>query len=120
MTADIEILDFANYPEDESREELLLALARADGQPWESMAEASRHTAEVMYGDQADAVEALLVKWADAYRIQGAVQALKSAARDDNWRSDRDPWEGDDVRAWLIADAHMVASRTIVRTETTL
>jgi uncharacterized tellurite resistance protein B-like protein len=39
-----------------SREAVLLALARADGQPWSSIAEATPHTAEVMYGAQADAV----------------------------------------------------------------
>lgn len=34
---------------------LILALARADGQPWANMAEANRHTAEQMYGAQAEA-----------------------------------------------------------------
>lgn len=43
-----------------TREQVLLALARADGQPWGSIAEATPHTAEMMYGKQADAVLALL------------------------------------------------------------
>ena len=42
-----------------TRHALLLALARADGQVWESIIEASEHTAETKYGNQADAMEAL-------------------------------------------------------------
>ena len=42
------------------REAVLLALSRADGQFWESIAEATPHTANIMYGKQADAVLALL------------------------------------------------------------
>jgi hypothetical protein len=49
------------YPEDPFREDLLLALANADMQRWPSLTEnTDRHTAEMMYGDQADAVLKLL------------------------------------------------------------
>lgn len=45
-----------------------MALARADGQPWASIAEATEHTAEIMYGKQADAVEAILARaWDEGF-----------------------------------------------------
>ena len=43
------------------RHSILIALAQADGQPWGSIAEATEHTAEMMYGKQADAVEQIIV-----------------------------------------------------------
>lgn len=46
--------------ERKARHALILALARADGQFWESIAEASEHTAEVMYGAMADAAQGIL------------------------------------------------------------
>lgn len=49
----------AHLPTLPDRETVLLALARADGQDWASIADASLHTAEIMYGKQADAVLAL-------------------------------------------------------------
>lgn len=39
-----------------TRDDLIITLAKADGQPWASLADASKHTAEIMYGKQADAV----------------------------------------------------------------
>lgn len=48
------------------RHELLLALARADGQPWASIAESTEHTAEMMYGKQADAVMEILARKSNA------------------------------------------------------
>jgi hypothetical protein len=43
-----------------SRDDLLLALASADGQNWSSIKDATRHTIEIMYGPQANAVIQLL------------------------------------------------------------
>lgn len=42
------------------RKDILLALALADGQQWHDWANADEHTAEMMYGKQADAVETML------------------------------------------------------------
>jgi hypothetical protein len=47
------------------RDELLMTLARADGQPWRDIAEATQHAAEIMYGEQADAVLAWLAEQFD-------------------------------------------------------
>lgn len=44
----------------DERRELLLALALADGQDWRGWVNTSEHTAEMMYGRQADAVESIL------------------------------------------------------------
>lgn len=49
------------YEPDPFREKLLLALANADMQRWPSITEnTTRHMAEMMYGEQADAVFKLL------------------------------------------------------------
>lgn len=45
-----------------TRAEILLALARADGQTWTSIIDATEHTAEMMYGKQADAIEAIVAR----------------------------------------------------------
>ena len=49
-----------HLPVKPGREAVLLTLARADGQEWESIADASLHTAEIMYGAQATAVLAVV------------------------------------------------------------
>ena len=59
------------------RERVLLALARADGQPWASIAEATPHTAEVMYGRQADAIEAL---WREHSAARAGVISIPAPA----------------------------------------
>jgi len=54
-----EILDFD--PDTIDRAVVLLALARADGQPWEDVTTApNRQLAEFMYGRQADAMMRLI------------------------------------------------------------
>ena len=40
------------------RDRVLMALAAGDGQAWTNIADATRHTAEMMYGKQADALAA--------------------------------------------------------------
>lgn len=51
----------ASYDPDPAREEILLALAQADLQDWPAIdVNTTRHTAETMYGAQADAVQEII------------------------------------------------------------
>ncbi len=79
----------------EDRRELLLALALADGQPWHDWTYTNEHTAEMMYGKQAEAIEAIV-----AARVKAAkVEALREAA---------DAVVKQAVPAWLRARADRI------------
>ena len=96
------------------RDQFVLALARGDGQPWQSIAEASRHTAEVMYGKQADAVLAELREWLASEEAREVVALAALGARassgctEDAWRAlpsqSRDFWrdQAEPILAALI------------------
>lgn len=72
----------------DERRELLLTLALADGQGWRGWVNTSEHTAEMMYGRQADAVERIL-----------AARLAEVTAERDEAKAERD--EARAVRAWV-------------------
>lgn len=73
------------------RETVLLTLARADGQDWESIADASLHTAEIMYGAQATAVLDLWPGRSEAVVKREAWDEGAKAA----WESSGEGWNGE-------------------------
>lgn len=60
------------------RDELLMALAQGDGQPWIDLAAATPHAAEMMYGKQADAI--LASDWLAERDRRVRAEALRRAA----------------------------------------
>ncbi len=76
---------------DQTRGHVLLALAQADGQAWKTIAEASEHTGEMMYGKQADAMIRLM--------FTAGLEAVDAAHREE--RGHRDWRAVDDRKAML-------------------
>lgn len=90
--------------------DLLLALARADGQPWASIVGGTEHTAEYMYGAQADAVLAWLDDLLGGDEMR---ERVAEAIRARVWGDDTaDDWSGE-------ADAALAVVRAMVGIDTT-